>query len=74
MTNHSETDFVVTAVFRGGPMDGREHSIGGKTDELCVVITDGQQHGYVRADDPQVLPNGRSRLIVDWTGRYYGPK
>jgi hypothetical protein len=55
-------------------MDGREHPIESDTDELCVVMTDGQQHRYVRTASVQDLPDGRSALVFDWTGRYYGPK
>jgi len=62
------------AVLSGGPMDGREHPIEGDTHELCVVMTDGQQHRYVRTDDLQPLPDGPSALVFEWTGRYYGPK
>jgi hypothetical protein len=48
--------------------------IEGDTDELCVVMTDGQQHRCVRTEGVQVLPGGRSALVFDWTGRYHGPK
>jgi hypothetical protein len=61
------------AVLNGGPMDGREHPIEGDADELCVVMTDGQHHRYVRTEDIRVLPGGWSALVFDWTGRYYGP-
>jgi hypothetical protein len=62
------------AVLNGGPMDGREHPIDADTGELCIVMTDGQQHRYVRTVDVQTLPDGRSAPVFDWTGRYYGPK
>jgi hypothetical protein len=62
------------AVLNGGPMDGREHPIKGDADELCVVMTDGQQHRYVRTEVVQALPGGHSALVFDWAGRYYGPK
>jgi hypothetical protein len=74
MAQHPESDLVQVAVLSGGPMDGREHPIQGETGELCVVMTDGQQHRYLRTDDFQVLPNGRSALVFEWTGRYFGPK
>ena len=61
-------------MLNGGPMDGREHPIEDDADELCVVMTDGQQHRYVRTADVQPLPDGRSARVFDWTGRYYGPK
>ena len=55
-------------------MDGREHPIEGDMDELCVVMTDGQQHRYVRTEDVQARPGGRMALVFDWSGRYHGPK
>ncbi len=54
-------------------MDGREHPVDGGADELCVVMTDGQQHRYERTGDVQALPDGRSALIFSWTGRTFGP-
>ena len=74
MAPNPDSDVAEIAVLNGGPMDGREHPIEGDTDELCVVMTDGQQHRYVRTEDVQALPGGRSALVFDWTGRYYGPK
>ncbi len=62
------------AVLDGGPMDGREHPIEGDTDELCVIMADGQQHRYVRTEGLQALPGGRSAAVFAWSGRYYGPK
>jgi hypothetical protein len=62
------------AVFNLGPMDGREQSIEGETNELCVVMTDGQQHRYVRTDHVQRSPDGGLRVVFVWEGRYYGPK
>jgi hypothetical protein len=71
---HTESGLVRAAVLSGGPMDGQEHSIEGETSELCVVMTDGQQHRYVRTDDFQILSDDRSALVFEWTGRYLGPK
>jgi len=68
------SDRVERAVFRLGPMDGQEHPIESDTDELSVVMSDGQQHRYVRTDEVQRLPDGRLGVVFDWTGRYYGPK
>jgi len=65
---------VESAVFRLGPMDGQEHSIETDTDELCIVMSDGQQHRYVRTDEVQPFPDGRLGVVFDWKGRYYGPK
>lgn len=62
-----------TAVFSLGPMDGQEHPIASDTSELCVVMTDGQQHRYVRTDQVQPLPDGRLAVVFDWAGRHYGP-
>jgi hypothetical protein len=55
-------------------MDGQEQPIERDTDELCVVMTDGQQHRYLRTNEVQRLPDGRSAVVFDWAGRYYGPK
>jgi len=74
VTLHPDNGLAGVAVLNGGPMDGREHPIESDTDELCVVMTDGQQHRYVRTASVQDLPDGRSALVFDWTGRYYGPK
>jgi len=61
-------------VFNLGPMDGREHPIDSETDELCVVMTDGQRHRYIRTDEVQRLPDGRLGSVFDWKGRDHGPK
>lgn len=55
-------------------MDGQEHPVDSTTDEICVVMTDGQQHRYARTDGVQRLPDGGSAVVFDWAGRYYGPK
>jgi len=62
------------AVLNGGPMDGRQHLVEGDTDDLCVIMTDGQTHQYIRTERIQELPDGRSALVFDYGGRYYGPK
>jgi hypothetical protein len=62
-----------TAVLGRGPMDGREHPIEDETAELCVVMTDGQQHRYRRTAEVRRLPDGRVAVLFDWAGRYYGP-
>lgn len=61
-------------MFNLGPMDGQEQPIETDTDELCVAMTDGQQHRYLRTNEVQRLPDGRSAVVFDWAGRYYGPK
>jgi hypothetical protein len=65
---------VGSAVLNRGPLDGQEHPIEGDTAELCVVMTDGQQHRYRRTEDVQPLPDGRVAVVFDWAGRFYGPK
>ena len=62
------------AVFNRGPIDGQEHSAEGDTAELCVVMSDGQQHRYRRTEELQPLSDGRVAVIFDWVGRYYGSK
>lgn len=74
MGPNSGSASVSLAVFSRGPMDGQVHPIEGDTDELSVVMTDGQQQRYVRTDDVQRLPNGGSAVVFDWVGRYYGPR
>ena len=48
MSVQHEEEAADVVVLNGGPMDGREHSIEDDTAELCVVMTDGQQHRYRR--------------------------
>ena len=64
---------IERAVFRLGPMDGQEHPIEKDIDELTIVMSDGQQHRYVRTDEAQRLPDGRLGVVFDWAGRYFGP-
>jgi hypothetical protein len=73
MSQALESHAPSTAVFILGPMDGQEQPIEGETDELCVVMTDGQQHRYCRTADVQHLVGGRSAVVFVWAGRYYGP-
>lgn len=68
------SDLADVAVLDGGPMDGREHPVDWDTEQLCVVMTDGGQHRYVRTGRTQVLPDSRSALVFEYEGRYYGPK
>jgi hypothetical protein len=74
MTVVPGSDPAKVAVLEGGPMDGTELPIEDNTYELCVVMTDGQQHRYIRTADLQPTPTGRTALIFRWTGRYFGPK
>jgi hypothetical protein len=67
MAPKAESNLPGIAVLNVGPMDGREHPIESDTDELCVVMTDGQQHLCVRTEDVQSLPGGRSALVFDWS-------
>jgi hypothetical protein len=72
MSRSLEGDAGRTAAFNLGPMDGQEQLIERETDELSVVMTDGQQHLYRRTNEVQHLPDGRSATVFDWAGRYYG--
>ena len=74
MSLHRGEEAADVVVLNGGPMDGREHSIEDDTAELCVVMTDGQQHRYRRTIATQSLPDGRLAQVFEWAGRYYGPK
>jgi hypothetical protein len=64
---------VESGVFSLGPMDGQEQPIDSDTHELRVVMTDGQQHRYLRSTRVQRMPDGRSAVVFGWAGRYYGP-
>jgi hypothetical protein len=74
MSLDAQGEAADVAVLNGGPMDGREHSIELDAVELCVVMTDGQQHRYRRTNATQSLSDGRLVPVFDWVGRYYGPK
>jgi len=63
---------VEVVVLDGGPMDGREGEVAAGTDELCVVMTDGQRHRYGQTGHVGLLPDGRSALVFAWRGRMYG--
>jgi hypothetical protein len=65
---------VETAMFNLGPMDGQTQLVERETDELSVVMTDGQQHRYVRTNEIRRMPDGESAVAFDWAGRYYGQK
>jgi hypothetical protein len=67
-------DLIDNAVFSQGPMDGQQHPIDRDTAELCLVMTDGQQHRYLRSNEIQTLADGRLAVVFEWAGRYYGPK
>jgi hypothetical protein len=67
------SDVADMAVLDGGPVDGREHPIQSDSEELLVVMTDGQQHRYERTAQVQSLPDGRIALVFEWKGRWYGP-
>jgi hypothetical protein len=42
-------------------------------DELDIVMSDGQQHRYIRAGSTQRLSYGILAQVFAWAGRYYGP-
>jgi hypothetical protein len=67
------SDLQEEAVLDGGPLDGNRQAIDGDTDQLCVVMTDGQRHQYLRTDEFQTLEDGHSVRVFTWSGRYYGP-
>lgn len=67
-------DAAGIAIFNLGPLDGREQVVEKDADDLCVVMTDGQQHRYRRTNEIQRLPDGRSAVVFEWVGRYFGPK
>lgn len=55
-------------------MDGTQHEVDSDTDRLCIIMSDGQQHQYMRTDEFQVLENGQCVVVFKWNGRYFGPK
>jgi hypothetical protein len=74
MSPSPDSELANSAVLDGGPLDGKEHPVEWDTEQLCVIMTDGQQHQYLRTERFQVLPDGRSALVFEYGGRYYGPK
>jgi hypothetical protein len=74
MSVSPRNDLPQVVVLDGGPMDGKEHPAAWDTELLTVVMTDGQQHRYVRTARVQVLPDGRSASVFEHRGRFYGPK
>jgi len=62
------------AVLVGGPMDGNRQSVDAETNQLSVVMSDGQQHRYFRTEEIQTDEDGRIRAVFAWEGRYFGPK
>ena len=54
-------------------MDGKEHPADWDIEQLCVIMTDGQQHRYMRTERMQVLADGRSASVFEYRGRLYGP-
>ena len=69
-----DSDLLEEAVLVGGPLDGNRQAVATETEQLSVVMTDGQQHQYLRTDEFQTVEDGQSALIFRWNGRYYGPK
>ncbi len=55
-------------------MDGRRQAVDAETHQLRVVMSDGQQHQYLRTDEVQMLEDGHLALVFRWNGRYHGPK
>ena len=54
-------------------MDGKEHPADWDIEQLCAIMTDGQQHRYMRTERMQVLADGRSAAVFEYRGRLYGP-
>jgi predicted alpha/beta hydrolase len=74
MSVPSGNELPDVAVLDGGPMDGKEHPADWGTEQLSVIMTDGQQHRYVRTERVQVLADGRSASVFEYRGQFYGPK
>jgi hypothetical protein len=74
MAGSPARDLQEVAVLDGGPMDGTQHEVDSDTDRLCIIMSDGQQHQYMRTDEFQVLENGQCVVVFKWNGRYFGPK
>lgn len=74
VSQSADSNMPATGVFNLGPMDGQEQPVERGVDELLVAMTDGQRHRYLRSNQVQRLPDGRSAVVFDWAGRYYGPK
>jgi hypothetical protein len=74
MSQTHGSDLADVAILDGGPMDGKEHPADWDTEQLCVIMTDGEQHRYVRTERIQSPPDGRSALVFEYQGRYFGPK
>ena len=65
-------DRPIVVVLDGGPLDGKRLTeIEG--DELDIVMSDGQQHRYVRTGSTQRRLDGPLAEVFGWAGRYYGP-
>lgn len=62
------------AVLEGGPMDGNRQPVDAETNQLSVVMSDGQQHRYLRTEEFRTDEHGRTRAVFTWDGRYFGPK
>ena len=71
-TTQAPGELPKVTILDGGPLDGKSWTeLDG--DELSVVMSDGQQHRYVRTGDTRRLPNGSLAQVFDWAGRYFGP-
>jgi hypothetical protein len=62
---------VEVVLLDGGPMDGRQEPVVSGADELCVVMTDGQRHRYLRTGHLGSLPDGRPAPVFAWVGRTF---
>jgi hypothetical protein len=50
-------------------MDGYRQAVEAETDQLCVVMSDGQQHQYLRTEEVWTEQDGRTALVFRWTRR-----
>jgi hypothetical protein len=62
------------AELRGGPVDGQVEPLDPTTDQLLVVLTDGQRHTYKRTSEHTEVLNGQEAAVFQWSGRNYGLK
>ena len=68
-----DSDLLEEAVLVGGALDGNREAVATETEQLSVIMTDGQQHQYLRTDEFQTVEDGQWALIFRWNGRSYGP-
>jgi hypothetical protein len=60
--------------WRVGRWDGNRQPVDAETNQLSVVMSDGQQHRYLRTGEFWIDEDDRNRAVFTWEGRYFGPK